>query len=196
MIDQFLKLFRDAQCLSKPGINEVEAYKHFLHNDVHIVEEETRFLSKTEDLLSLPAMGPSFMELHASGRPLRSRDSETSTPTPGDTSRRGSLVSTSQRAEHASRSGARSEKEQGPTGSPQLPIYFAYGVLVAVLVPVMTFPVFPGFAERLIIIALVFSGVGWAMLQAGISDARRPLDMGLCAGAYVMMMAMAARICH
>lgn len=194
--DQFLKLFKDAQCLSRPGMNEVEAYRQFLHNGVHIVDEETRFLGKTEDLLALPPTEPSYMDLRASGRHHRDRESETSTPTPGGTSRPISLKAASHRAEHADRFGLRGSEEHRPLDPSQLPMYFAYGVLVAVLVPVMTFPVFSGFAERLVIIALVFSGVGWTLWQAGVSYTRRPMDVVVCAGAYMMMMAMAAQICH
>lgn len=188
--DQFLKIFKDAQCLSRPAINEIDDYRRFL-NHAHIVDEETRFLGKTEDLLSLPPTDPSFIGLPPAR--LTPRDSQTSTPTPGATSHRGPLAPASPLAAHAPHA-ERSQRSREP--SPQMPIHFAYGVLVAVMVPVMTFPVFPGFAERLIIIALVFAGVGWAMWQAGVSETRRPLDAVLCAGAYVMMMAMAARVCH
>lgn len=191
-------------------MNEVEAYRNFLDSGAHIVEEETRFLGRTSDLLSLPAAEPMPDELRVGGRLLlRDRDSETSTPTPGDTSRRGSLMpAPSPRTEHQQHAGRPhprgTNKEHRAAAAaaaalgahPQLPMYFACGILAAVLVPVMSFPIFQGFAERLVVIVLVFAGVAAVLWQAGLGEMRRPLDAALCTGAYVVMMSAAAIICH
>ena len=227
--DNFLNAFRKVQCLSSPSINEVDAYQNFLNSSVHIVPEETEFLSRTDDLLTLPSTDLDMLEMAAGGtggdgggRHLhRDGGSGALTPRLGDTARNGTLhpqllpahsplePSTRGRATANAASGTAAaadgeETDRRPGMPHELPAYLVYGMLVAVIVPVLTFPVFPRFAERLIIIALVFSGVGWAMWQAGIPEGRgrgednnrQGLDMILCAGAYVSMMAVAARICH
>lgn len=72
------------------------------------------------------------------------------------------------------------------------PIYLAYAAIIAVLVPVLTFVVIPGFLERMVIVMLVFSGVAMAVVQSGLlagMPERRVTDCIVCAGLYGGLMA-------
>lgn len=197
MIDKLLKSFSDIQCLPWPSLNEVNAYKQFLHNG-SIVEEETRFLDATEDHLVLASTEPSLQELPASGQAYK-RDSQTSTPTPESASRCASPAPPV--PAHVEERSAEIVVRRGPRqrvlrhARPHLPTYVAYGVLVAVLVPVMTFTFITEFVDRLVIVALVFAGVATAVIQAGILEDRSAgRRSALYAGVYGCLMTVVAWI--
>lgn len=82
---------------------------------------------------------------------------------------------------------------------PPAPIYFAYAVIFATIVPVVTFKVISGFAERMVIVALVFAGIAGVSAQsgllAGLSEGRGIVDCVICVGLYgVLMAAMATAL--
>ncbi|KAF4585919.1 hypothetical protein GQ602_005224 [Ophiocordyceps camponoti-floridani] len=70
----------------------------------------------------------------------------------------------------------------------------ALAVFVAVLVPVFTFAIIPGFAGRITVVALVGASIGLSLVQSGLADLldRGALDWVLCAGAYGAVMAVVA----
>jgi hypothetical protein len=72
----------------------------------------------------------------------------------------------------------------------------AISVAVAVLIPVLTFPVIPGFLGRLTVTCLVVGGVMGSLIQAGVLTAGQLLEREglLCGGIYLGGMAMIATV--
>jgi len=72
----------------------------------------------------------------------------------------------------------------------------AIAVAVAVLVPILTFPIIPGFFGRLTVISLVAGGVMGSLIQAGVLTAGDLLEKDglVCGGIYLAGMAMIATI--
>jgi hypothetical protein len=72
----------------------------------------------------------------------------------------------------------------------------AISVTVAVLIPIMTFPVIPGFLGRLTVTGLVAGGVMGSLIQAGVLTAGVLLERDglVCGGIYLGGMAMIATV--
>jgi hypothetical protein len=78
---------------------------------------------------------------------------------------------------------------------PSLPA-LALALAIAVLVPILTFAVIPGFVGRLVVVGLVAAGVVGAGMQSGLLDGRAVVGTeGLvCAGVYGGVMVVVAGV--
>ena len=74
-------------------------------------------------------------------------------------------------------------------------LHLAIATAVAVLVPVLTFAVIPGFVGRMTVVLLVALAVFGAQVQAGTVRFGAPGEMLLCASVYGAMMAVVAGMC-
>lgn len=190
LADKIISSFKETQYLPTPTHQEIEDYRGFFARGGTIAEPETRFLDDTNDLISLaPA------DWDESPPDVQHGKAGDSTPTPQTSSVVGSPPP------------ARPKSTVQPTGSKpphrpvvlrsRSPMYIAYAAIIAVLVPILTFVFIPGFLERMVIVVLVFSGVGTAVVQSGML-ARLPnrgvLDCVICAGLYGAVMAVVANI--
>ena len=72
----------------------------------------------------------------------------------------------------------------------------AIAVALAVLIPILTFPVIPGFVGRLTVTGLVAGGVMGSLIQAGVLTTRHLLERDglICGGIYLGAMVVIATI--
>lgn len=184
--------------MPRPSHNELEAYRQFLSGGP-IVEEETGFISATEDHVALVFPDPDFIQLHPSGRGP-GRDSQMSTPTPEATSHHASPLSV--RSEEGTtvihhndgRKGA--EPRLAPGAKPKLSTFVGLGLFVALFSPLVGVYLTPDFRGR---IFMVFVALGWVVsvvlqsdIGAGSQTGLQPHELVLYAGAYAGAMALVA----
>ena len=174
-IDQALSSFNTTQSLSPPASVDIDTYREYLSTENPIVEAETHFLDPSDDLVSIcssipPPSAPISNE--SQSQPLSRAESQTSA-----TAMRSQSMVTYEREPQA--------KLQG----------LAVAIAVAVLVPILTFNVIPGFIGRLTVVGLVASGVVFALMQAGVvGKGCFGRDGLICAGIYGGVMIVIAGI--
>jgi hypothetical protein len=175
VLDQALSSFNTTQSLSPPDPTDVDVYREYLSTEHPIAEAETHFLDPSDDLVSIcssipPPSVPVSNESYS--QPLsRSESQMSATPLKLD-----SILT----AGHEPQS-----QLQG----------LAVAIAVAVLVPILTFNVIPGFIGRLTVVGLVASGVVFTLIQAGVVGKQCFGREGLvCGGIYGCVMVVLAGI--
>jgi hypothetical protein len=140
---------------------------------------ETRFLDPADDLVSVCSSVPASVAPSVA-------PSQTQTLT-----QTSYLASTRQPEAADTRDAAETPDTAGRTISAS-----AIAVAVAVLVPILTFPVIPGFLGRLAVTSLVAAGVIVSLVQAGVLIAGQLLETDglLCGGIYLGGMVLIATI--
>lgn len=173
--------FQKVQQLATPHIDEINGYRSFIANSSSIVDEEARFLN-ADDLISL----------HPSRRPLEHAfhpPPEDITPMP----RPGPDMGFPPIQLHPQEEKLVVEDQ---SLEPVVLARLAMAMCVALLVPILTFAVIPGFPGRMIVVVLVGTGVGVAMAQSGLlgllSRAWAYLDCVMYVGLYGGVMAVIA----
>lgn len=165
--NQALAAFHQTQGLSPPSPTDISLYRSYLHSEQPIAEVETHFLDPTDDLVSV-----------CSDRVPRSSTS----------------FSPETQTSYASSVDFIARSEQTVAQPPGLS-GLAVAIAVAVLVPILTFSVIPGFIGRMTVVGLVAGGVVGALMQSGIvgrSMFRR--DGLICGGIYGGVMIVVAGI--
>jgi hypothetical protein len=174
-VDQALSSFNETQSLSPPAPTDIETYREYLSTEHPIAEAETQFLDPSDDLVSICSSIPSpspAMSNQSQSQPLSRSESQTST-TPSTFQ---SIV-TSDREPQSQLQG------------------LAVAIAVAVLMPILTFNVIPGFIGRITVVGLVASGVVFALMQAGVVGKKCFGREGLiCGGVYGGVMIIIAGI--
>ncbi|XMA13799.1 hypothetical protein WAI453_006590 [Rhynchosporium graminicola] len=182
--NQALSSFNSTQSLHQPNPEDIENYRSYLQTEQPIIEAETHFLDPTDDLVSIypdhPAP-PSFLSSQppysiSSSSEVSSRNSVSTAPAP---------------VPPLSASSPRNQ----PDLQPILP-GLATAIAIAILVPILTFSVIPGFVGRLTVAALVACFMVAALVQSGIVN--RGVLLGtescMCAGIYGGVMIVLAGI--
>lgn len=187
--------FRKLQDLPRPSPDDVQTYRSWLSHGRLVVDDETRFLDHTDDLVCLAG---DARDSHPGGDGLFP-DDEGVTPMP-------------RAGDDAEQPLSTTGPDDGPSAAPPLPPLqpaagapttleatlgpLALAMLVALLVPVAAFAVIPTLAGRAVVVAVVGTGVATALAQSGVARLldRGPLDWALVAGAYGGAMALAAGV--
>jgi hypothetical protein len=186
-VDHVLSSFTATQGLPSPSLADIQDYRSYLATHSPIEEIETRFLDPTEDLVSLarPATSSDGANYEDAPTPMPRSAHATFLPS-SPASDAGSSASTSQSADH--------------THDVALP-HLAVGMAVAVLLPILTFPVVPSFVGRMVVVLLVGLGVLSGSTQAGFvrltgngSGSMGGWDWLMCAGVYGGVMAVVASL--
>lgn len=170
--DQALAAFNATSSLNPPSPSDVTNYRDYLHTAQPIADIETRFLDPADDLVSVCSSAPA-----PSVAP-----SQTQTLTPNSYS-----ASTRKHGAADQRDGA--EAERALTVS-------AIALAISVLIPILTFPVIPGFLGRLTVTALVAGGVVGSLVQAGKLTAGQLFERNglLCGSIYLGSMVLITSI--
>ncbi|KAL2072009.1 hypothetical protein VTL71DRAFT_11352 [Oculimacula yallundae] len=182
--NQALSSFNSTQSLHHPDLEDIEHYRNYLQNEQPIAEAETHFLDPTDDLVSI------YSESHAPPSFLSSQAPSSS------------ISSSSEVSSHTSHSTSSTPSPALPTEpshetdlQPILP-HLASAIAIAILVPILTFSVIPGFVGRLTVACLVAVFMVAAMVQSGI--VKRSALLGqescVCAGIYGGVMIVLAGI--
>ncbi|TAQ88696.1 hypothetical protein B7494_g2983 [Chlorociboria aeruginascens] len=165
--NQALASFHSTQSLSAPAPTDITHYREYLSSEHPIAEAETRFLDPADDLVSVFS------------------DNVPSIP---------SIPSTP--STHSKETSA--ESTTSTTSSFDIQNHLqglAAAIAVAVLIPILTFNVIPGFLGRMTVVCLVAGGVVGALMQSGVVG---PGVIGregaICGGIYVGVMTIIAGI--
>jgi hypothetical protein len=145
-------------------------YREYLHTAHPIAEMETRFLDPADDLVSVCSSVPASS--------IAASQAQTLTQTTYSASTR----------KHSG-PGVRDAPARALTAS-------AVAVALAVLIPILTFPVIPGFMGRLTVTGLVAGGVMGSLIQAGVVTAGHLLERDglVCGGVYLGAMVVIATV--
>lgn len=168
--NQALAAFNTTSSLTPPAPTDITVYRDYLHTAHPIAEMETRFLDPADDLVSVCSSVPA--------------SSVAASQTQTVTQNMYTATTLKQKAAEV-----RDVPGQTLTAS-------AIAVAVAVLIPILTFPIIPGFFGRLTVISLVAGGVMGSLIQAGVLTAGYLLEKDglVCGGIYLAGMAMIATI--
>ncbi|PHH71296.1 hypothetical protein CDD80_5371 [Ophiocordyceps camponoti-rufipedis] len=182
---------RKTQDMAIPSLHEIVEYKTYLAANRLLADEETSFLDAPDDLVCL-VKEPPTTALIKPQEPTPNHQEHSpapmpAMPAPSTTTPRAAPTS-------ASASVATSRREEEADALEASLSQLALAVFVAVLLPVLTFAIIPGFAGRITVVALVGASIGLSLVQSGLADLldRGALDWVLCAGAYGAVMAVVA----
>ncbi len=209
--DHVLSSFTETQRLATPSLADIDTYRTYLATQQPITEIETRFLDGVEDLITLApaAGGRSPSPSDSAVEYLRSLDDEAAALTPIPRAATAPQFATSFGSAASSTASPRSsrpptaqqqfpDEPAAPLVSGELP-HLAIATAVAVLVPILTFAVIPGFIGRMTVVLLVAMAVFGTQVQAGTlalaSDGlgkAASRDLLLCAAVYGGVMAVTA----
>ncbi|KAL2210926.1 hypothetical protein CC79DRAFT_1366300 [Sarocladium strictum] len=194
-LHQYNKLlisFRDTTDLPAPTINDIREYQGFLNHGNYVTSDETRFLSATNDLITLD-------EGMLRGTDEYSEDLLTPMP------RSATEPEFPLQLKPGTIEAERLKQPMKPppvvepvktTIPPTAITHLALAIFVAVLVPIFTFAVIPELAGRITVVVLVASSVFSMLLQSGIVglliEDRGVLALVLCTVIYGGVMATTA----
>jgi hypothetical protein len=168
VIDQALAAFNATSALTPPAPTDITIYRDSLHTAHPIAEMETRFLDPADDLVSVCSSVPA----------------SSIAPSQAQTLTQNTYSASTRKLDEMRHAPARAL-----TAS-------AIAVALAVLIPILTFLVIPGFLGRLTVTGLVAGGVMWSLIQAGVLTAGHLLERDglICGGIYLGGMAVIATI--
>ncbi|RCI13117.1 hypothetical protein L249_0051 [Ophiocordyceps polyrhachis-furcata BCC 54312] len=187
---------RKTQDVAVPTLHEMHEYKTYLAANRLLADEETSFLDVPDDLVCLEREEPMVADAAAAGEGVAAREE----PEDVVTEPMAAVPATMLRGSESEASSRRTSKQQdkaaeGDSLKASLS-QLALAVFAAVLVPVFTFAIIPGFAGRMTVVGLVGAGIGQALVQSGLVQQldRGAMDWVLCAGAYGATMAAVAGV--
>ncbi|ETS75274.1 hypothetical protein PFICI_12218 [Pestalotiopsis fici W106-1] len=177
--NRILASFQATECFETPTMADVHEYRGYLATHRPIVEIESQFLDAGEDLICL-------------GDTFDSGYDEDAAPTP--TPRRGS-ISFEQRSldDDPQQYFPTVNDKDSALDDPSVPINLA--LAIAVVVPTLIFSLIPGLLGRMVVVALVGTGVVGILRRGHVIGTRVTKDFCICAGTYGAIMAVIASVC-
>ncbi|KAI1121248.1 hypothetical protein F5Y10DRAFT_105147 [Nemania abortiva] len=193
-LDQYnrvLSSFRQTLSLSPPTTADMQEYQGFLTSYAPISDIETRFLDATDDLVCL---GDSDEDMTAD---------EEDIPTPVSRSdiaefhprRRVSIISQSdisRRFDERIVTPSPDQEIHQPTIAKHALMLLSVAMAVAVILPILTFLVIPGFIGRMTVVCLVGTGLLGALVQAKAVKLQATQEFCVSVGLYGGVMAVLA----
>lgn len=186
-IDRLLSSCKDTLVMPPPTLEDIHEYRTYLATHAPIAEVETHFLDATDDLVCLfeegqeeiideepvptPIPRPDFTMVEPRSRsPIRSRP--VSPYRPEET---------------------RTETVDENMNDEPAIIPLSMAVTVAVILPILTFLIIPGYLGRLTVVFLVGLGILGALIQGQVIPVRT-WELFVCVGLYGAVMAVIAGI--
>ncbi|XWW92554.1 hypothetical protein V2A60_000477 [Cordyceps javanica] len=183
--------FRDAMP------EEVNEYRSFLAANAPVVPSEMRFLDKTADLLCL-SDGPYYLDeesLSDSQAPATRTPRLLEAPTAPSAVGVGGPLDQARDYTAAARSGSSNGKRPRPL-SPVTLRHMLVGACMAIILPILSFPIIAGFLSRMTVVALVGLGMAVVGVQSGAYDMfagrASPVDSAIALGIYAGFMMIVA----
>ncbi|KAI5920106.1 hypothetical protein F4810DRAFT_703115 [Camillea tinctor] len=185
-----LSSFRKTQSLPTPTLAEIHEYRGYLATHAPIAEAETRFLDATDDLVCVG-------EVDADEETMaeEDKDNEEAMATPmlrpePDPPENIVIAPLSEPPE------SKGAENAPPPPPPPIILPLSLALAAAVIVPILTFTVIPGYLGRMIVVLLVGLGVLGGLIQGhvvgvGVNATR---DFCVCIGVYGAVMAILAAI--
>ncbi|KAL7619393.1 hypothetical protein AAE478_009932 [Parahypoxylon ruwenzoriense] len=185
--NRVLSSFRDTQTMPVPALADINEYRRYLTIHGPIVEAEAHFLDVTDDLICVNYESQEeVIDEEAIPTPLPHTDF--AIPSPRSPSPSKSRPVSSYRQEET----ITETVDDAADGSPIIPLSIA--VTVAVIIPILTFLIIPGYLGRLTVIFLVGLGALGALIQGGLVGVRANRELFICVGLYGAVMAVIAGI--
>lgn len=194
-LDQALAAFNATASLAPPAPTDISLYREYLQSVHPIAEPETHFLDPADDLVSVcSSTTPSSLPSRPSVPSAPFPQTQTTTQPQTETITQPQTQPLTQSSPWAAGHRRRTTNDQN--GAELTLTEFAMAIAAAVLVPIMTFSLIPGFAGRLTVTCLVATGVVGAFIQAGILMSEQLFEReGLvCGGIYLGAMVLVAGI--
>ncbi|PFH55798.1 hypothetical protein XA68_17606 [Ophiocordyceps unilateralis] len=180
---------RKTQDMAIPSLHEIVEYKTYLTSNRLLADEETSFLDAPDDLVCLLKEMPTVAGGGAGRAEGMAMPLKCTEPV--------ATAAASPRApESEADSGVTSRQDEAGDLLEASLSQLALAVFAAVLVPVFTFAIIPGFAGRITVVGLVGASIAMALVQSGLVELldRGALDWVMCAGAYGAVMAVVAGV--
>lgn len=170
--------FKQTREFARPLYSEVVEYREYLASQQPIAEAEARFLDPVKDLIKI------------SPEPVKSQVSFSKEEVRGFPPPLGSA--------RARPHQTKNQSAAKPVPSENSLRDIVLGILIAVIVPILSFSVIPGFVGRMTVVLLVSIGVIFALFRSGaleaLEESRRGFDGLFCLGAYGIVMAIIAQV--
>ncbi|KAI0594004.1 hypothetical protein F4775DRAFT_586434 [Biscogniauxia sp. FL1348] len=193
-----LSSFRKTQSLPTPTLADIHGYRGYLATHAPIAEAETRFLDATDDLVCVGEPEENEMMTEAEEEEEEEEDEEEmATPMARQQEEvqqqfAASLSPPNETAATAVKGGESRSEELPPP--PPLIVPLSLALAGAVIVPILTFTVIPGYLGRMTVVLLVGLGVLGALIQGHIVEVNATRDFCVCMGVYGAVMAILAGI--
>lgn len=164
---------------------DIHAYRAFLTDAKPIVQAEARFLAKEQDLMCLPTAGPDHsFEIEAKKSPVFRPSTLAQSPRLGPG------------RDGATGYGMPSPRLRTPRYSVLMLRHMVLGSCMAIVLPILSFPVIAGFLSRMTVVLLVVLGLLVVFFQAGLYSRMVEQDGvvegGIALGIYCAFMAVVA----
>ncbi|OTB03200.1 hypothetical protein M426DRAFT_321989 [Hypoxylon sp. CI-4A] len=200
-LDQYnriLSSFKETQGLPAPSMEDVHEYRSYLANHAPVAEAETRFLDNPDDLVCVSEDEPDVIDEDPVPTPIPMQmPMPMQMPIQHPTfpmSEPRSRSPSKPRAVSPYRRQEESSTVTGDDGYDEPPIIpLSVAVTVAVILPILTFLIIPGYPGRLTVVTLVGLSILGALIQGGIV-AIRTWELLVCVGLYGAVMAVIAGI--
>ncbi|KAG5981392.1 hypothetical protein E4U55_002981 [Claviceps digitariae] len=169
-LDHVIASYCKVQDIPPPTWRDIHMYKNYLATSKLIVDDETRFLDASNDLIALNALNPAMDDYNTT---------TVDVPTPMPEAAEKEQFQTFFRDNGSSPS---ARLDQGVTRKPDdaLFVRLALSGTCVVLVPIMMFMIIPSFAGRLAIVLLVVLGASIMLDQSGLlQEAERQRRNGM-----------------
>ncbi|KAI0379478.1 hypothetical protein F5Y04DRAFT_272012 [Hypomontagnella monticulosa] len=186
--NRILASFRETQRMPAPILDDVHEYRSYLSTQGPIAEVETRFLDAVDDLVCVSDEYQDVVEEEAIATPMPMPHPEFAMPEPRAVSPiRSRPVSPYRQQETGTETVISVSYEETPI------IPLSVAVTVAVILPILTFLIIPGYLGRLTVVFLVGLSILGALIQGQIV-AVRTWELLTVGGLYGAVMAVIAGI--
>jgi len=178
--------------LLAPAPTEVQTYRNYLANYAPIADTETRFLDATEDLVCF-----GYNDEEDKSEDTSEDEEDLATPLSRSdhasfhNRRRASIFSQSDTSRRQDNRSIVSQDQDLILHKLSL-THVSVAVAGAVIVPILTFVVIPGFIGRMTVVCLVGIGTLGALVQGHVVELQATQETCLCFGLYGMVMAVLA----
>ncbi|GAP90610.1 hypothetical protein SAMD00023353_4800780 [Rosellinia necatrix] len=189
--NRVLTSFRETLSLSVPTLDDVQQYRMFLESYAPITEVEGQFLDTTNDLVCL---GYSDEDMEADDECPVTPRSDTTDLYPR---RRVSILSQSDVSrQHDARTTSSISQQGAPQEQPVVDRHpltsLSVAIAMAVILPIFTFLVIPGFIGRMTVVCLVGIGILGALIQGKVIRLQATQEFCVSVGLYGGVMAILA----
>ncbi|KAI1385966.1 uncharacterized protein F4822DRAFT_432825 [Hypoxylon trugodes] len=184
--DRILSSFRETQRIPAPTMDDIREYRHYLITHNPIAEAETHFLDPTDDLVCISDEEQIVVDEDPMHTPIPPPPEFAMSEPRGRSPIKSRPVSPFRQEESIAET-----VETTYEDTPVVPLSVA--VTVAVILPILTFLIIPGYLGRLTVVFLVGLSILGGLIQGGIV-AVRTWELLICVGLYGAVMAVIAGI--
>ncbi|KAH9993878.1 hypothetical protein F4779DRAFT_221915 [Xylariaceae sp. FL0662B] len=192
--NRVLASFRKTQAMPTPTLAEIHEYRGYLATHRPIAEVETHFLDATDDLICVSDEEPEEVvdDETAISTPLPDPEFTMFRPRSASLNNKSRAASPHMKPEESADE-TETVNQDDECDEPRV-VPLSLAVAIAVILPILTFSAISNYLGRMTVVALVGSGILWALMQGGILNAHASREFCICVGIYGAVMAVIAGI--